>query len=751
MVAPSAKTPRITNADKSSIVLDPGTLVFNDDTNVPEYVNLAGSFVQLTPGGVVANVIHQQLWVNFTNGLDTNDGGLYTPFKTYAAATTHAALTASPTNRFLINLIGDFTEASPVLHPFMDLAFSAGTFTVTGGMALANSWDTVVNNELVTITGMKMAGFWSFSWIANNGNIVRFLNCDHGLTTSGIFLSNPGSLNALQIINDTSLVTTSYSSSLFLTQSPSVLFNATVGGTVWYDLLSDGLTIDHYLLNSSIPFGIVVKKSIPNTSTQVVHVRNTPMPVNSPVLEDPLSTVEIDTVSYLNDPTILLSGDYDQIITKGLNGIRQQLWVNAAVGNDLNNGGLNQPFKTYDAARTFAASKVSPTNRYLIKVVGNQTAVGDILINPYIDLDFEDCVFTSGDSSLGIGLDASWASIANEKVYISGFRPVSTIGLNILFNAVTNTADWLIFINSNFEQCPVGSVFSSGGTGSVGNDNGIAFIGDANPLGNNFSSGLSIGQVKTRLENMSFGAAVGYQLLEDDYFIHHYLFNCSMTDLSNVRFSGNGSQYLHIRNCNVTNPITLDCQLGTITIDTNSYSNPITLGGLNTYADVTIYDSTDGMILNTYSPSNWAFVPGNYAANALTGHLAGIDSKLGAFSTAIGAMSIVGLSGAGSFAFIGSQEMRVNNLCTATFKMSVSSASNTITLTLHKSMGGNFTDIKQAVGSGTCSVTPTPVLNDAQVQDIQAVVADNKVQVVIKVNNPAQDYILELQFMYEVT
>jgi len=635
MVAPSSKTPRIVNADKTAIVKDPGTLVWNNQTDRLEVVDNAFNFVPTGGGGTIPdNVILQQLWVNAASGSDANDGGEYTPFASYAAATAFAALTSSPTNRFVINLIGDFTQASPLLYPFIDLVFHAGTFTVTGGWSLDASWDTVVNNEIVTIQGMKLAGFWSFSWIANTGNIVRFLNCDHSLTTSGNFLSNSPAVNALQIINDTALAATSYSGNLFVSQSPSVLFNATVAGEIRYDVLQDGYTLNHYLLNSTIPFGIILKKSVPNTSTQVVHIQNTPMPAGSPVLEDVLCTAQIDTVSYLSDPTLLLDGAYSQLITKGVNGIRQQLWVNAAVGNDLNNGGLNQPFATYDAARAAAAAVASPTNRFLIKVIGNQTALGDILINPYIDLDFEDCIFTSGDASFGIGLDAAWGPVTNEKVYISGFRPVSAIGLNATFAATTNVADWLVFINCNFEQCPNGNVGSAGGFGSAGNDNGVAFFGSSNPLGNNFSSGLSINQVKSRIENMAFGAGVSCILSEDDYFIHHYISNCSMTDLTNVRFGGNGSQYLHVRNCNVTNPITLDVQLGTITIDSNSYSQPITLGSFNTFADVIIYNSTDGMIMNTFTPVNFAFVVGNYVLDALTGWLKGIDAQLGALGPA---------------------------------------------------------------------------------------------------------------------
>jgi hypothetical protein len=630
MVAPSSKTPRIVNADKTAIVKDPGTLVWNNQTDRLEVVDNAFNFVPTGGGGTIPdNVILQQLWVNAASGSDANDGGEYTPFASYAAATAFAALTASASNRFVINLIGDFTEASPVLNPFMDLVFHSGTFTVTGGMSLANSWDTVVNNELVTIQGMKMAGFWSFSWIANSGNIIRFLNCDHGLTTSGNFLSNPGSVNALQIINDTSLAATSYSSSLFVSQSPSVLFNATVAGEIRYDVLTDGYTLDHYLLNSTIPFGIVLKKTVPNTSTQVVHVRNTPMPTGSPVLEDPLCTIEIDTVSYLNDPTILLSGSYADIITKGLNGIRQQLWVNDAVGNDLNNGGLNQPMKTYDAARAAAAAVASPTNRFLINVIGDLTLAGDFNINPYIDLNFINSTVTINGGG-GILLDAAW-TVSSEKVTINGFKPICAAGLNLTWALNTYVGNVVTFNNPNFAQCPTAFLFST--SYSNLNDNTVCIFNDLNPTPSSFSGGMTVSDIKSRFQGVNFGGDVSYTLFDDDYNTDHYLYNCYVPGTVSVtRPVGNGTQRLRVRNTFIGNPINLDTQGGQVFIDSDSYSQTPVIGGSNIYEDFVLSDITDGILMNTITPTQYSFVSGTYPTNALTGFMKGVDNKLGSLT-----------------------------------------------------------------------------------------------------------------------
>lgn len=711
MVAPAAKTPRIVNADKTAIVKDPGTLVWNNQTNRLEVVDNAGVFVPTGGGGTIPdNVLLQQLWVNAASGSDANDGGEYTPFASYAAATAFAALTASPTNRFVINLIGDFTEASPVLYPFLDLVFHSGTFTVTGGLSLDNSWDPV-DNELVTIQGMKMDGFWTFSWIGNNGNVIRFLNCDHGATTSGICLSNPGSANALQIINDTSPFDTSYSSALSMINSPSVLFNITVAGEVRYITVSDGYTLTHFLLNSNTPFGVVVRQDIPNTSTQAINIRNTPQPVNSPVLEDELSKVYIDVDSYLNEPTFFDTGSYADIITLCVNGVRQQIWVNDAVGNDLNNGGINSPFKTYDAARAFAASKVSPTNRYLMNIVGDLTLAGDFNINPYIDLNFIDSTVTINGGG-GILLDAAW-TVNSEKVTINGFKPICAVGLNLTWASNTYVGNVVTFVNGNWAQCTSGFLFTAGYSNL--NDNTVCIINDLNPVPSSFSGGMTVSDIKSRMQGVNFGGDVNYTLFDDDYAIDHWLVNCYVPGAVNVtRPVGNSYQNLRIRNTFIGSPITLDTQGGKVFIDSNSYSQTQIIGGINVYDDFVISDITDGILMSTFSPTAWAFVTGTYPTNALTGHLAGINNALNAKENALQYIETSNLTQIAQV----NTEYTTNNAATVSLTLPINSAVGDTIRVNGKGAGGWRIDQQNAghiihVGAQNTTLGPTGSLASA--------------------------------------
>lgn len=581
--------------------------------------------------GFIGSGIQQQLWVNDLDGNDANTGGISDPFKTYDAARTQAALTASPTNRFLIIIVGDQTAASPVLSPYIDLEFRAGTFTVTGGLGLDASWDTVVNNETVTIKDMKMDGFWVFNWIGNTGNIIRFLNCDHGLTTTGNFISNPGASNALQIINDTSLVTTSYSGNLFLTNSSSVLFNASVGGEIRYDLLSDGYATEHYLLNSSIPFGIVVKKTIPNTSTQNIHVRNTPMPVNSPVLEDEDSNVYIDADSYLNTPTFFSTGSYANIITQCVNAEPIYIYKNSAIGNDSNNGSINSPLATYEAARLLAISRgASSSKTFVIKSIGGETITGDMTLSPNISVEgtnpYVDGYIVNGDVIIdpdwGLA-DAAYTQVRNMYMYLGGgdylftFTNPQVFSFLKFMNVAMNTGGFITITGSGdasgfretvvFENCTNDLI-----------DYADGFIAENVDLFL-INTDISVGSVTV---TASSTAATAYNVV----------INNARFYTNNISVVTNNTSTLttRINACNMQGrTLTIDGTGNTVIVDSSSYMFTLALANGATLSDLELPTKTDGMTNSSYSPTQYTPAGDTlYAASTLTGNLKGIDNAL---------------------------------------------------------------------------------------------------------------------------
>ena len=177
MAKPSAKIPRITNADKPGIVADPGTLVFNDDSNLLEFINLAFGF---TPIAANVNVITQQIWVNAAVGSDSNDGGINAPFASYDAARVYAKTIASPTGYVVLNVIGDQSITGDfIVSPYIIVnGNKSGVFTITGDIILDT--DFLPLSSLITrIVGCSfIANAMTITWGSGDQNILVFNESD---------------------------------------------------------------------------------------------------------------------------------------------------------------------------------------------------------------------------------------------------------------------------------------------------------------------------------------------------------------------------------------------------------------------------------------------------------------------------------------------------------------------------------------------------------------------------------------------
>jgi hypothetical protein len=141
--------------------------------------------------------------------------------------------------------------------------------------------------------------------------------------------------------------------------------------------------------------------------------------------------------------------------------------------------------------------------------------------------------------------------------------------------------------------------------------------------------------------------------------------------------------------------------------------------------------------------------PVNLGTTNVTGTLP--LNKVAEIATSIDTISLQGSSGTGSIALIGSQEQRIGNLVNCTVKISFTSSANSVIINIEKTYGGNFSTANQACGSGACARTPTPTLGDAQVQSVDSIAGLNRIQLFTRVGTLVQDYILECNFMYEVT
>lgn len=712
MVAPTAKTPRIVNADKVAIVKDPGTLAWNNQTNRLEVVDNVGNFVPTGGGGTIPdNVLLQQLWVNTASGSDANDGGEYTPFATYAAATTFAALTASPTNRFLINFIGDLTEASPVLHPYMDLVFHSGTFTVSGGWSLASAWDNVVNNEVVTLDTMKLAGFWSFSWIGNTGNVIRFLNCDHSLTTSGNFLSNLGASNSLAIYGDTSPEPTGYASFLFITNSNSYIDGLKVKNEIRYDLVLNGLTINHYLNNTQITSsgGIILKKSAPNTSTQTLYVTNTPIPAIS--MQNDLSNLVADMNSLIVAPVFSGSETYlANVRLQGSNNNLRIIYLNQETGNDLNNGSETSPLANYETARLLAISRGASINLpFLIMNVGNQNITGNMIISANVHVGSFSQYFSGFVVSGDVVIDPNWGTAGSSTEVRNSYIFLSGGNYNLVFPAIDPTgSSFLKFVNCGFNT---GQSITITGTGTAVEIENVTFenctIDDIDYTPGFIAENVNLFLINTDLSvsdiTMTASSSIGnnYRLSIND--ARFYTGNIE------VITSGTDTLSTYITASNTFGKtLTINGTFNTVYVDSTSYMFTLALSGGATLGQLVLPTKTDGMVNSTYSALNYIPVSGpTYAASTLTGNLAGLDNALGGKATKITYVETTNLTNIMAV----NTEYTANNASTVSLTLPTTSAIGDKITVNGKGAGGWRIDQQNAghvIHAGVLSTTVGP-------------------------------------------
>ena len=174
--------------------------------------------------------------------------------------------------------------------------------------------------------------------------------------------------------------------------------------------------------------------------------------------------------------------------------------------------------------------------------------------------------------------------------------------------------------------------------------------------------------------------------------------------------------------------------------DTNN-NKPITVSAL---VDLVNGDTLEAWIENndnTNSP----------IVNDLNFNLHNIASfNEGSFIEIINGMTITGSGGVNAGAsLVASHEIKAGNIVTGSFKISFNPDTNNPFFTIGKSYGGAFTTSDQAIGSGVCSQTPTPVLGDGEVTSIISVTTFG-LRTNILVGTLNVNYILECNFTYEV-
>jgi len=190
MVAPTIKVSRISNSDKAGLTATPGTMAFNNDINLIEYINSAGFYVN---SGAITAVIYVS-----STGNDSNPGTYDAPMATYDAARLLAINRgASVSNPINISISGILSITGNVtISPFIcvqGLNTWADQINATGNLVLDTSWGT--KSDPFCFIGRIGLYFNDIDFVYSSHqqqSIIKIQDCFMGLSTVTIVGSGSG-------------------------------------------------------------------------------------------------------------------------------------------------------------------------------------------------------------------------------------------------------------------------------------------------------------------------------------------------------------------------------------------------------------------------------------------------------------------------------------------------------------------------------------------------------------------------------
>jgi hypothetical protein len=301
--------------------------------------------------------------------------------------------------------------------------------------------------------------------------------------------------------------------------------------------------------------------------------------------------------------------------------IVNQIWVNNAVGNDTNLGDINSPLKTYAQAITNAlALTPTITNQVVIKLIGNFSEA--LHLYPFIHIDMEN----SGTFTItgNLATDASFNTTVNGFCNVSNYTLTSSSPIDIIITTAHNQV--INFFNGSFGAIP--NLSFQGASGSE-----LLYIQDATTNGN-FPSGVAVVNGILVLENVvvvgtsdtSPTSTFNSTLAITNSYMGGTIFADSTGSAGGIAVLSVGSS--------VMTGWQLSGTSSSATIDSTSYNSIPTLSAGALISQVTITGLTDGILQSSYTPLNYTpTAAASYAANTLTGQIAGIDAALGTLIT----------------------------------------------------------------------------------------------------------------------
>jgi len=643
--------------------------------------NLKGIDDALAGGGGVGTSPAQVLYVSPDGNDGTGDGTIQKPYLTYETARLDAVANATAAQPYVIKIVGFIAQAGNVtISPFVGIEGN-GVFTSqlssSADIVLDGTWG-LASDAVCNINNIQLAptGDYNFTYAGDVYSRLFLQNIyanggNFNLTGTGTAVDNPeigfdnviyygagvGTQDVIaQDVNVSAKESTFNSISCTSTSATSV--NLNVGPGIFYGditAISSGAGSVFVLFQGSVANSLTLDgvgsiaqldasaygmtPTFLNGATQAANIL-TPSLSDGIVANNnftPVNYTPVASATYnANSVTANLAGIDAAIAAAGSGTSPAQVLYVSQDGNDgTGDGTIQKPFLTYEAARLAAvAYPATASNPFVIKLDGVFNVTGNVTISPYVSITGNG-IYTSALNVTGeYNLDAAWSTETNSIATLSNFSAFTGTGFNLTYT--TDRASVLIFQNmfydGDFVLTAPGLVNAVQPLFIFANCPDISGIPTNDLTSNDVSvTCLGSGFNVTNINNAGVLNTVNF-----------FAFNCGAILQLTLTDSG-GAGINGVLNNSICASLALDGAATFLSCGAMSYpGTPAFSNGATLATNLQFPNIADGIVTNTYSPSNFTPVgnPALYEADTVQGYFEGIDNALlkpyGGFSDANG-------------------------------------------------------------------------------------------------------------------
>jgi hypothetical protein len=297
------------------------------------------------------------------------------------------------------------------------------------------------------------------------------------------------------------------------------------------------------------------------------------------------------------------------LVQGSVSGIPQLIYINSDIGSDTTgNGSINNPYETYEKARSVAALSATSAIPYSIVPIGVFNITGNLALSPFVNI----VGLNDGSSKIvltgSVGLNSSFDATSNPFCYISNVALSATGGVSLTFG-VSQSAS----IYFDIDLSGSASITLNGtGSETIVFEDGITLSG----MPALYCEDCSLILTKTNLGDVTLINTITTNI---SLYMQGNVGNIGGVVLQN---NSTGQVNAYISSCPSMSSLQIVGTLVNLSIDSSSYTVVPTFGSSATASQITLLSISEGV--------NADYTPINYSPNdgSLHGHLIGIDNAL---------------------------------------------------------------------------------------------------------------------------